>query len=980
MINPFPILSLLSSGAIFSLGIFVLFQGKRERLNTVFLLLCVSEALWAFSEHAVLGAESSRTASFWGKLGTVWPFTFALCVHFMILFAGGRRLARSKVFFSIVYIPALFFFTLDFSTNLLTGEFVRQPWGWTPGVVENPLSTAAIVWEAIAGGLSLILVTREAFRAHDTRRRYQARFMSVGFLSFFAGLLAIEVILPLCGIPFPRIRSFSLLTKSAFICYAIARYQLFTLTSRNVSEGIVSAISDSLILVDRDERVQSVNRAFLDLCGYEEEEVVGRQAGDLVSAECCRDGENFTDREAFFTMKGGTRVPVSLSRSALGLKTGSPLGFVYAGRDITERKNTLEALHLQMAYLEGLFMNAPEAVVICSNDGRIVRVNPEFGRIFGYTHDEVAGRYIDDVIVPPDKLEEARTLTDRSFHGSRISVEAVRRRKDGTVIDVSILGTPITSGGSQLGVYVIYRDITENKSVEKALKESERRYRLLFEYAGDPIIIHGVDGRLFAANERALVKLGYTREEMLGKRLDDIIAKETPGDLGALARLLEREESAVFESAGRARDGSIIPVEVNTRLISYEDGKAFLSIVRDLTERKNAEKALKDSEERLLHAQKMEAIGRLAGGVAHDFNNLLTAISGFSEIILMKDCTSEETRRYIAEIVRSTERAASLTHQLLAFSRKQVMQPKLLDLNKLIIDVNRMLRRLIGEDIELVTVTDPGLGTVKADPVQIEQVLINLAVNSRDAMPAGGKIFIETRNEQLTKEHCTLNGNAAPGQYVMFSVSDTGHGMDEETKLRIFEPFFTTKEPGKGTGLGLCTVFGIVKQSGGHISVESAPGKGTTMKVYLPRVNASQSPADGIREQDGMRPGSETILVVEDEEIVRTMLCRMLSGLGYTIYEAGSVYEAMSIAEQKGEKRIDLMITDVVMPGMNGRELANLLTGLRPGTRVLYISGHTEDAIVHHGVLDHDVHFLQKPFSPKTLALKVREVLEEKAG
>jgi len=346
----------------------------------------------------------------------------------------------------------------------------------------------------------------------------------------------------------------------------------------------------------------------------------------------------------------------------------------------------------------------------------------------------------------------------------------------------------------------------------------------------------------------------------------------------------------------------------------------------------------------------------------------------------MKGCASEETRKYIAEIVRSTERAASLTHQLLAFSRKQVMQPKLLNLNKLITDVNRMLRRLIGEDIELITVADPELGTVKADPVQIEQVLINLAVNSRDAMPMGGKIIIETMNVQLSKEQFAPNEDIVPGPYISFSLSDTGQGMDEETRLRIFEPFFTTKQPGKGTGLGLCTVFGIVKQSGGHISVESEPGKGTTVKIYLPRVNVSQAPADGNQEQSGPAQGSETILVVEDEEIVRTMLCKMLRGLGYTIFEAGSVYEAMSIAEQKGEKRIDLMITDVVMPGMNGRELASLLIGNRPETRVLYISGYTDDAIVRHGVLDSDVHFLQKPFSPKTLALKVREVLEKKAG
>jgi CheY-like chemotaxis protein len=380
-------------------------------------------------------------------------------------------------------------------------------------------------------------------------------------------------------------------------------------------------------------------------------------------------------------------------------------------------------------------------------------------------------------------------------------------------------------------------------------------------------------------------------------------------------------------------------------------------------------------EEQFRHAQKMEAVGRLAGGVAHDFNNLLTVINGYSDLLLEGLSTSDPARGHLEEIKRAGERAALLTRQLLAFSRKQILEPKVLDLNGVLDGLDKMLRRLIGEDIELATIRGPELGQVMADPGQIEQILMNLAVNARDAMPQGGKLTIETSNADLDDAYARRHAVVIPGRYVMLAVSDTGIGMDAETQSHIFEPFFTTKEKGKGTGLGLATVFGIVKQSRGNIWVYSEPGRGTTFKVYLPqvkkaaeRVQAGQAPgrADG---------GSETILVVEDEESVRALAVRILQKHGYKVLETISVEQALVIGERY-RMPIDLLLTDVVMPGMRGPELAERLARSHPEMKVLYMSGYTDNAIVNHGVLAAGTAFLQKPFTPGALARQVREVLQ----
>jgi len=440
-----------------------------------------------------------------------------------------------------------------------------------------------------------------------------------------------------------------------------------------------------------------------------------------------------------------------------------------------------------------------------------------------------------------------------------------------------------------------------------------------------------------------------------------------------------RDEEVVIERP----DGSRVSVLFNVDLIRDESG-LLLGAVNVLQDRTQVEGETQVAERNRLEqqfrqAQKMEAVGRLAGGVAHDFNNMLTVINGYSEVVFRKLRPDDPIREMVSEVRRAGERAAALSRQLLTFSRQEVLAPEVLDLNAVVRELGKLLRRVIGEDIDLCTNLQSNVGSVKADPGQIEQVVINLAVNARDAMPRGGKITLVTRNVYLDESYCWRHVQVRPGPYVLLAVSDTGHGMTEEVKARLFEPFFTTKEPGKGTGLGLAMAFGVIKQSGGHIEVYSEPGLGTTFKIYLPRVEGS---AAGGKSWHGLSPaprGNETLLVAEDEDGVRSFSRAALQEAGYTVLEASDGADALRVVGQH-DGPIHLLVSDVVMPQLGGRDLAERLLQLHPDMKVLFLSGYTDDAVVRNGVLQEKVNFLQKPFSPLVLAHKVREILDSAAG
>ena len=484
------------------------------------------------------------------------------------------------------------------------------------------------------------------------------------------------------------------------------------------------------------------------------------------------------------------------------------------------------------------------------------------------------------------------------------------------------------------------------------------------------VIMTDTSGNIQYVNTRFTEITGYTLDEVRGENPRILKSGETPPETYRdLWTTLKQGKTWHGEILNRKKDGTLYWDAAWIAPLRDESGRVthYLATQEDVTERRSLEAQLRQ-------AQKMEAVGRLAGGVAHDFNNILTTIFGYAELLAGDLPADSPAREDAEEIRKAAERAAGLTRQLLAFSRQQMLEPAVLHLNDLLRDFEKMLRRLVSEDIELRLLTAPDLGNVRADPGQIEQVIMNLVVNARDAMPTGGKLLIETANAELTDQYAELHQPVVPGEYVRLAVSDTGIGMDAQTQARAFEPFFTTKERGKGTGLGLSTVYGIVKQSGGYIWAYSERHRGTTFKVYLPRVDA---PADQLGRRDvteGPLEGTETILLAEDDAMLRPLAKGLLERLGYTVLQAGDAREALSVAAAH-EGEIHLLVSDVVMPGGSGRELADRLADVRPETRVLYVSGYTDEAIVHHGMLEPGIAFLHKPFTPGALARKIRQVL-----
>jgi PAS domain S-box-containing protein len=519
--------------------------------------------------------------------------------------------------------------------------------------------------------------------------------------------------------------------------------------------------------------------------------------------------------------------------------------------------------------------------------------------------------------------------------------------------------------------------LAERKDVEDAFQASEMRYRRLFESAKDGILILDAEtGQVVDANPFLMSLLGYSHADFLGKKLWDLGPFTNVAISRDVFKELQEKDYVRYEDLPlETRDGRLINVEFVSNVYLVGQNRVIQCNIRDISERKRSEAEHKKLEQQLQASQKMEAIGILAGGVAHDFNNLLSVILGYTEFAIQALWDGDPLKDDLLEVKKAGDRAAVLTRQLLAFGRKQVLQSVPLNLNQVAEGVEKMLRRILGEDIDYVQVLAPDLGIVRADPGQIEQVLMNLVVNARDAMSEGGKLTIETCNIDLDEEYAAHHVSVKPGPYVRIAVTDTGCGMDEQTKAQLFEPFFTTKEKGKGTGLGLSTVYGIVKQSGGNIWVYSELGQGTTFKIYLPRELSARVTSSRLRAIPEPAKGTETILLVEDEEAIRKVAKRSLEAAGYKVLTAGAGDEALLVSSQYAGK-IHLVLTDMVMPRMSGKALAQELVKMRPTVKVLYMSGYADNAFVHHGVVDDGMQFIGKPFTGTELAHKVRNVLD----
>jgi PAS domain S-box-containing protein len=672
------------------------------------------------------------------------------------------------------------------------------------------------------------------------------------------------------------------------------------------------------------------------------------------------------DRDSAFPRWGG---PAPWIVFAAAASFAAAVGAGLAWHRSTRLRH-LERLAERDKRYKTLLEQTQEAVLVAV-DGNVAYANPACVEMFGYER-PLLGVPVTIFFAPGSREQIGEFVEQRSAGRPAPELyEAVGLRADGSTFDVEVRVTPIEFDG-RAGRQAILRDITGRKRMEAGLKESEERYRLLFERNLAGVYRSTADGRILECNRAFARMLGYaSAAEAMAH--PEWWLHDHPGAHEEFWERLRKEGSiANHEGQARRKDGTPVWVIQNVSLLSDEDGEeTLLGTVFDVTERRRLE-------EQLLQSQKMEAVGRLAGGIAHDFNNLLTAIAGYSDLLLSELPANDARRESAVEIREAGRRAAGLTQQLLAFSRRQVLEPRVLDLNAVIAGMEKMLRRVIGEDIELTTALDPDLWHTMADPGQIEQAIVNLAVNARDAMPRGGQLTLETGNVTLDDQFASTYATVQPGPHVMLAVSDTGIGMDAALQSRLFEPFFTTKERGKGTGLGLSTTYGIVKQSGGSIWVYSEPGVGTTFKIYLPRCEEPLAESEAPPPPLTTRPGSETVLLVEDEAEVRRLVERLLRMQGYTVLSAPSPAEAISAARAAG--RIDLLVTDVIMPGMNGREMASVLAAERPRMRVLYMSGYTDAAIAQQGILEPGTAFLSKPFTPDVLARKVREVLDGPAG
>lgn len=752
---------------------------------------------------------------------------------------------------------------------------------------------------------------------------------------------------------------------------------------------------------DRTLRMVATNAAATRLTGVPAADLVGKTIDQCFPAlrerdvpqelaAAARSGET---RQFFDFEYGDDRVPTRTWAFKVVPLPDHHVGVLF--EDVSERERALAAEERSDLRFRALFENTRDGVFIYDLEGKTVAANREAVRLSGYSEGELIGRSFLDAAAPDERGQAAEVFRSLLRGEAMEPYERRVRRKDGTELVTAIHAALVRDrAGDPHHVQSVVRDITERKRAEAALRESEERFRTLVENAPEAIVVLDVEkGHFVQANGNALRLFKCRREDLENFGPVELSSATQPDGRSAAEAAREyleraiRGETPAFEWLHQDLEGNQIPCEVRLVRLSAAYPNLIRGSMTDISERKRMEQERRDLEERLRLAQRMESIGRLAGGVAHDFNNMLTVMGGYVELAMRMLEAGASPQRELSEIHKATKKASALVKQLLAFSRQQVLRPKVLDLNALIRQVERLLRPIIGENIRLVIRLGEDLGSIKADPGQIEQALMNLAVNARDAMPDGGRLEVVTSTRRLdsrpgegaAKMEPGPYARMKPGPFVVLTVSDTGHGMDEETRNQIFEPFFSTKGKGRGTGLGLSTVYGIVQQSGGYLRVDSQPGQGATFRIFLPRVEGEPERETRPRRPAQPAGGSETILLVEDEDSVRELAARILQENGYQVLAEASAEQAQKLWDRHGTS-IDLLVTDLVLPDLDGQELADRLRRARPGLPVVAMSGYTETARMRADPLRSTMSFIAKPFSAEDFGRKVRQALDAAAS
>ncbi len=732
-----------------------------------------------------------------------------------------------------------------------------------------------------------------------------------------------------------------------------------------------------VFIADKTGRYLEVNQAACRITGYSEDELLSKNIPDLIPKDSRGDAiEHFTrllengyssGDVPFLTKNGERRI---WSVDAVKISEDRFLGFT---QDVTEQILARERLRESEERFRSMAEQSTDVISLTDTSGIITYASEACRDVFGCSQEEMTGRHFTDFLHESSielAMHHFQKIIAKNTRAK--SIELLMKRKDGSSFFGELSGRLFDVADNQ-GALVVIRDISDRKKAEEKL----RLQTLVLDQIQDRVTVTDLEGIITYVNDAEVRALGHSRDDLIGAS-----TKKYGEDSQRGATQQEIVETTLRDGHWRGEvvnytvDEREVIMDCRTQTVRDDSGHviALCGIATDITKRKKAEEEQEKLKSQLLQSQKMESIGRLAGGVAHDFNNLLTAIQGFSDIVQDSLSPEDPLKKDVAEIQRAAESAAALTHQLLAFSRKQIISPRIIDLNKEIAHLEKMLRRIIGEDVDFVFKPQEKIGRVFMDPGQVSQILVNLAVNSRDAMPNGGKLDIQTRRAHYDNGICRQCNSPIKGEFIVLAISDTGVGINEETLKNIFEPFFTTKGVGKGTGLGLSTVHGIVHQNNGHINVFSTPGEGTTFEIYLPAIDEKEDISIEKKEINDLK-GGETILLVEDQGIVRKMASRSLKIHGYRIMEAENGGDAFLKFEKYGHE-VDLLLTDVVMPEMSGKELYERLLKINPKLKALFMSGYSEDIIEHHGILDERINFIQKPFKPKELAEKVRQVLD----